>query len=435
MAVAEQEGLLRRTALEPSANPTEAPTVGGIKKRFRSLFPHGALYEAGGDGWEVLAGLSSADRRELMYGVIQYSKNCFAPTRRARFDVTTFSEQGEIRLVFGIPRSDPRRLRSEWRSFINAANVRRVVNTPPETREDLPMSPIRLKRSVVVISVLAVVTTVLCLASVEDRVTGSFRIRPETTANLCAPVAGFLRVIEHVEGDRVTAGTVIARIEVPDQPSRVVRKRAELEKGEALLRPPDSPTSAGKSAERGGQTGQGSGRERETGGAADQARMVAGEARLARLRKELNHLRELEESLIVRSPLDGVITTPGLAEKVGRYLRKGELICQVADLSKLQAEIDLPEDQIARVELGQPVVLKARALPYEKFHATVGRVAPIVIADETENTLCIYCSLDQSAAQLKPGMTGYARIHLGSRSVGSLLIDRMMRLIRTEFWW
>ena len=36
---------------------------------------------------------------------------------------------------------------------------------------------------------------------------------------------------------------------------------------------------------------------------------------------------------------------------------------------------------------------------------------------------------------LKPGMTGYARVDTGRRPVGAILADRLMRYLRTEFWW
>jgi hypothetical protein len=32
-------------------------------------------------------------------------------------------------------------------------------------------------------------------------------------------------------------------------------------------------------------------------------------------------------------------------------------------------------------------------------------------------------------------MTGYARVFTGRRSLGSVLLDRALRWVRTEFWW
>ena len=32
-------------------------------------------------------------------------------------------------------------------------------------------------------------------------------------------------------------------------------------------------------------------------------------------------------------------------------------------------------------------------------------------------------------------MTGYARIDCGSRSIGAIAFDRVLRVLRTEYWW
>jgi hypothetical protein len=32
-------------------------------------------------------------------------------------------------------------------------------------------------------------------------------------------------------------------------------------------------------------------------------------------------------------------------------------------------------------------------------------------------------------------MTGYARVDTGRRPIGAILLDRILRFVRTEFWW
>src|SRR5262249_41362035 len=65
---------------------------------------------------------------------------------------------------------------------------------------------------------------------------GSFEVRPATRAELRAPVAGFLRQISFNEGDRVSPGALVARVEVPDLDSRLTQKRAEVREARAKLR-------------------------------------------------------------------------------------------------------------------------------------------------------------------------------------------------------
>lgn len=165
------------------------------------------------------------------------------------------------------------------------------------------------------------------------------------------------------------------------------------------------------------------------------ARAVAEGARIGRLNEELRYLETLERQLSVSSPVDGLIITPRLAEKVGRYFHKGELICVVVEPSVLEGEIVLPEQKVGRVKLGQTIALKARALPYQTFQAKVDRIAPVAEPGERQSTTTVYCQFERPAAELRPGISGYARICVGRSSVGSFLVDRVMRFVRTEFWW
>jgi multidrug efflux pump subunit AcrA (membrane-fusion protein) len=158
-------------------------------------------------------------------------------------------------------------------------------------------------------------------------------------------------------------------------------------------------------------------------------------ARLARLEEELHYLHGLRQLLPLVSPVGGVVTTARLREKVGQYVREGDLIAVVEEPASLEAEITLTEQDVARVHPGQPVALKARALPLETFPAQVDRVAPAAARGDVQGTVVVYCRLEAPGAELRPGMTGHARIATGRRSLGAILFDRGLRYVRTEFWW
>ena len=68
----------------------------------------------------------------------------------------------------------------------------------------------------------------------------------------------------------------------------------------------------------------------------------------------------MQSRLVVHSPVPGVVTTPRLKEKIGQYVREGDLICLVEEPGALEAEVAVPEQDVARVRVGQPVGLKAQ---------------------------------------------------------------------------
>lgn len=175
----------------------------------------------------------------------------------------------------------------------------------------------------------------------------------------------------------------------------------------------------------------------------------AQQALLDRLREELRYWEAQAPRLLVTTPIAGVITTPRLAEMVGHYLHEGDLVCEVEEPSLLEVEIGLTEQEAARVHVGQPVELKARGLPFQTFPITVQRIAPLAVHDnpapaaaavprmnwDTPSTVIVYGRLENDAAELRSGMTGYARVYTGKRPLGAIAIDRTLAWLRTEFWW
>jgi len=87
------------------------------------------------------------------------------------------------------------------------------------------------------------------------------------------------------------------------------------------------------------------------------------------------------------------------------------------------------------VKPGDHVDLKPRALPLQTFKAEVERIAPLAVAGKVQSTVTVYCRLDSPAADLRSGMTGYARIYTGNGSVASYFAGRAVRYFRTEIWW
>lgn len=164
-------------------------------------------------------------------------------------------------------------------------------------------------------------------------------------------------------------------------------------------------------------------------------KIQAARAYLARLQEGLRYWQEVQERLRVCCPGPGLVTTPRVREAVGRYLEEGDLICEIEEPAVLEAEIALGEQKVSRVEPGQVVELRARALPFRTFRAHVERIAPRAVEGEVRSTVTVYCSLKNPDSQLRPGMTGYARVYCGPRPLGEILLDRLLRHIRTEFWW
>jgi len=163
----------------------------------------------------------------------------------------------------------------------------------------------------------------------------------------------------------------------------------------------------------------------------------ATEAEIGRLTAQQRLLEEQLLLMRVVSPHAGVITTPRMKEKVGQLVSKGTLIAEVHDLRTIEAEIAVPEQEIADVQVGQPVVLKARSYPTESFEGTVTAIAPAAVRpDEAldQKIIRVITKIDNAPLLLKSQMTGNAKIYSGKRSIAELMTRRLVRYLRVEFW-
>jgi putative peptide zinc metalloprotease protein len=157
-------------------------------------------------------------------------------------------------------------------------------------------------------------------------------------------------------------------------------------------------------------------------------------ARLNRIQEELRYLEELQTKLLVYSPVGGFVSTPHFRELVDQFFNEGDAVLLVEDIAGLEAEVQLDEQAARRVTEEQSVVLRPRAVPLKRIAAHVRRVSVAADASETGSTVTVYCALDEPSPLLRPGMSGYARIHTGKRPVGAILLDRLLRHLRTDYW-
>jgi Cu(I)/Ag(I) efflux system membrane fusion protein len=111
-------------------------------------------------------------------------------------------------------------------------------------------------------------------------------------------------------------------------------------------------------------------------------------------------------NLAVRSPISGTVIERHVAE--GEYVKEGQNLLMVADLSHVWLTADIYEDDIGYVEVGDMVMAQARAYPDQVFEGRVAFIDPYV--DEKTRSVRIRMDFDNAAGTLKPGM--YLEVNL-----------------------
>jgi HlyD family secretion protein len=112
-----------------------------------------------------------------------------------------------------------------------------------------------------------------------------------------------------------------------------------------------------------------------------EARETEVRAQVQRLAQETANLRSARHVLskvTIDAPMEGMITRLNIEEGetvvVGTMNNAGTVLMTIADLSVLQAELEVDETDIVDVRLGQSAVITIDAIPSQEFHGQVTKI-------------------------------------------------------------
>jgi multidrug efflux pump subunit AcrA (membrane-fusion protein) len=123
------------------------------------------------------------------------------------------------------------------------------------------------------------------------------------------------------------------------------------------------------------------------------------EAALALARKNLSYAN-------IASPIDGYVAER--TADLGEYVSPQQKVATVVRTNPLRMRIDIPEQAISEVQVGQSVSITTSAWPDRNFSGRVARIAPNVSA--TSRTLSVEAEIENSSGALKPGQFATVRI-------------------------
>ena len=223
--------------------------------------------------------------------------------------------------------------------------------------------------------------------------------------NITSRIAGRIRELDLIEGDHVTKGQVVCRIEDIDIRNQYEKAKADLAHNEADL----------------AQAKRNLARDNTLFAAHIVATQVRDDALTAAQQAEANllsgeaNVKYYEDQLRdteIRSPVDGVIVSKAL--EVGEWVTPGMPILTVDDLTTIWARVDVEETDLGSLYVGKTAQVRLPTNPPETF---TGRIMAIGQEGEfaTERdvrrgrqdirTFYVKVQVLQGSGELKPGMT------------------------------
>ena len=144
-----------------------------------------------------------------------------------------------------------------------------------------------------------------------------------------------------------------------------------------------------------------------------QLRMESESATAASAKYDLSKVR-------IESPIDGIVTRrnieAGETVVIGTMNNAGTVLLTIADMSVIQAEVEVDETDIPSLRIGQPAKVKIDAMPGQTFTGKVTEIgnSPIQAATGASTTQAtnfkVVVTLDKEIPEVRPGFTCTAEI-------------------------
>ena len=138
------------------------------------------------------------------------------------------------------------------------------------------------------------------------------------------------------------------------------------------------------------------------------ARTAVGNARavVATAQTQVDQANKSVVDTIIYAPISGYISER--TADLGEFVATSAKIATIMRTSVLRLRIDVPEQSIGQVAVGQGISLQTSAYPDRNFAGTVVRILPNVNA--TSRTLVVEAEVENGGGLLKPGQFATVRI-------------------------
>jgi hypothetical protein len=175
------------------------------------------------------------------------------------------------------------------------------------------------------------------------------------------------------------------------------------------------------------------------------------ELQIERLQSQIDLVQWQIDQCQVRSPIDGVILTPQLETREGMTLKRGDVICEVAELNRWQLLLNVPQEDIGWVQRGLEkksgndgldVVFFLAAYPENKIETSVKdytQISYLARVKQDGNFFEIRTNVPEDQlvpihSGLRSGSTGRAKIDTVSRPLIYVLLRKVIRFWNMTFF-
>jgi HlyD family secretion protein len=288
--------------------------------------------------------------------------------------------------------------------------------------------------------------TVVTVETIQKRdleaiVSASGKIEPKKTVNISAQTMGRITKLGVQEGDRVRAGQFLLQIDPVNAEAAVRRdiaalagaqtsleqskaglqsSRANLDVARQNLKRQQELWSAGLTTREAFERAQAEVEVRESDLKAREQEIKTRETQLNQQQAGLASSRHALAQVRFEAPFDGIVTRRNVEEGenvvIGTMNNAGTVLLTVADMSVIEAEVEVDETDVPFVQLGQRAKVEIDAMPDRQFTGRVTEIgnSPIQTAGagttRTATNFKVTITIEGQIEDVRPGFTCTAEI-------------------------
>lgn len=255
----------------------------------------------------------------------------------------------------------------------------------------------------------AVAVLSLAVVPLPMRVVGDAEVSPETLSKVQAEVEGVVGKVYVHEGDRVAQGAVLADMNDWDFRSALAATQAQHASALAAM---NRALAANDGTEAGIQ----------------RVKADYWQAEVVRARERLDRTH-------LRSPIDGIVSTPHVETLVGQKLKAGETFAQVVSASNATVDVAVDETDLPLVKAGDFAAVKLESFPTQRLRGHVARVSPVSVPQGEHRLFYARIEIPNSDGMIRPGMQGTSKVTIGWRPSGYVLFRGAAMWVWSKLWY
>jgi RND family efflux transporter MFP subunit len=240
------------------------------------------------------------------------------------------------------------------------------------------------------------------------RVEGDAVAAPVHSAQVQPEIEGVISKVSVREGDRVARGQVLGELAAWDARTKLAQAQAKYQAALLLV---NRALASNDGSEAGVQRVQ-----------ADYWK-----SEVERSQEELDRTR-------LRSPIDGVVSTPRVENMLGRRLQYGDTFAEVIDTSRAIVDVAIDDTDASLLGVGEPASLKLNSFPTRVFRGNVVIVSPKGTMQGESRVFFARLVVPNPDGAIRAGMQGRSKVRVGWYPAGYAFFRGPLLWIYSKIW-